>query len=98
MDLELLVNQSIAWAHAIEAVLHGSGPWTFRTASGITPAHRVVDSHRGEIVFTGIAQPSQDGMVELWSGVGMVTVSPADFGKGERITWRLSLKIPTRAS
>lgn len=98
MDLELIVNRSVAWAHAIEMALHDPGPWTFRTASGTTPAHRVIDGHHGEIVFTGVVSPCEDRMVELWSSGRMVTVSPIDFDKGERVRWRLSLKEPSRAS
>ena len=97
MDLEMLVARSVAWAHMIERALHDQGPWTFRTAGGITPAHRIIERHRGEIVFTGITRPAVDGVVELWAGERMVTVTSAET-EGSRITWKMSLKEPSRAS
>jgi len=98
MALDELVNMSIVWAHTIERALHDPGPWVFRTHEGNTPAHRIFDHNKGEIVFTGVARPSLDGMVELWAGGHMVTMAPVDFNKGERIVWRLSLREPQIAS
>lgn len=97
MKLELMVGRTVAWARIVERALHDGGPWTFRTSAGTTPAHRVIDRERAEIVFTGIARPSQDGVVELYAHEDFVTMTTADFGKGEKLTWRLSL-MPTTVS
>lgn len=98
MKLELMVGRTVAWARIVERALHDGGPWTFRTSAGTTPAHRVIDRERAEIVFTGVAQPTPDGVVELYAADDFVTMTTADFGKGEKLTWRLSLRSPARAS
>lgn len=98
MKLELMVSRTVAWARTIERALHHRGPWYFRTTEGITPAHRIIDRERAEIVFTGIARPSADCVVELLAGGDFVTMTTADFSKGEKITWRLSLKEALPAS
>lgn len=98
MKLELAVSRALMWARVIESALHDPGPWTFRTATGTTPAHRLVDREGAEIVFTGIALPSPDGLVELCSGGAMVSLAETDFSKGDRVHWRLSLKEPAPAS
>jgi hypothetical protein len=98
MKLELMVGRTVAWARVIERALHEDGAWTFRTSEGTTPAHRVIDRERAEIVFTGIVRPSADGVVELHAAGDFVTMATADFSKGERLTWRLSLTEPVRAS
>lgn len=96
--LELMVGRAVAWARTIERAVHDPGPWTFRTDAGVTPALRLVDHHQAEIVFTGLVVPAPNGLVELWSGDELVTVAPADFTKGRKLTWRMSLKEPTPAS
>lgn len=98
MTLDRMVSQTVAWAHTVERALHEPGPFTFRSATGTTLAHRIVDQERAEIVFTGIAAPSPDGMVELLAGHILLAVTMIDFSKGDRITWRLSLRTPTPAS
>lgn len=99
MTLELMVARTVAWARVIERALHDkSDDWTFRTAGGITPASRLIDRDRAEIIFTGVVRPSPDGLVELCSGDDTVTLTTADLSKGDRISWRLSLKAPAPAS
>jgi hypothetical protein len=98
MKLELMVSRTVAWARIVERALHDSGPWTFRTAAGITPADRLIDREKAEIIFTGIARPSADGVVELYSAGDFVTMTTADFTKGDKLTWRLSLKEALPAS
>jgi hypothetical protein len=98
MKMELAVSQALTWARIVERAFHDPGPWTFKTASGVTPAHRVKDPVRSEIVFTGMVSPSPDGFVELCSQNEMVTVAQADLTRGEAITWRLSLREHLRAS
>lgn len=94
MKLELMVSRTVAWARAVERALHEPGPWTFRTSEGTTPAHRIIDRDRAEIVFTGVARPSQSGIVELCADGEFVSLAMADFSKGDRITWRMSLREP----
>lgn len=99
MKLDEKVAQAIVWARTIETMLHSPGPWLFRTPTGFTPAHRVLDQDRSEIVFIGLAQPSPDGVVELWTGDQMVTMAPADCTRGSnKITWRVSLTRPLQVS
>ncbi len=92
MTLDVRVAQAIIWARTIETALHSSGPWLFRTSAGFTPAHRVLDQERSEIVFIGMAEPSSDGAVELWTGDQMVTVTTVDLTSRSKIIWRLSLR------
>lgn len=95
MKLDVRVAQAVVWARTIETALHSSGPWLFRTSTGFTPAHRILDQERSEIVFIGLARPSTDGVVELWTGDRMVTMATTDFTQGNnKITWRMSLKRP----
>lgn len=98
MTLEMMVGRTVAWARTIEQALHDSGPWTFRTAAGITPANRIIVPDAMEIIFMGLVRPAPDGIVELWCRDRMVTLTTADFSKGDKITWRLSLKEPSPAS
>jgi hypothetical protein len=97
MKLELLATQAVTWARTVERAVHDPGPWTFRTAGGITPAHRLLDPDRAEIIFTGLIRPCQDGDVELWCRDGLVSVTIADLTKGHRLTWKMSLREPTPA-
>lgn len=92
MKLDMMVAQAVVWARTVETMLHSSGPWLFRTSAGFTPAHRVLDQERSEIVFIGMAEPSPDGTVELWTGDQMVTVTTVDLTARSRIVWRLSLR------
>lgn len=94
MKIELMVSRTVAWARAVERALHEPGPWTFRTSGGTTPAHRIIDRDRAEIIFTGVARPSHDGIVELHANGEFVSLATADFSKGDRVTWRMSLKEP----
>lgn len=88
--LELMANQAVTWAHTLERAVHDPGPWQFRTAAGSTPAHRIVDHERGEIVFVGhIRAYHQDSVVELWCGEELVSVMLADFTMGDRVTWKI---------
>lgn len=99
MKLDVMVAQAIVWARTIETMLHSSGPWLFRTSAGFTPALRILDQDRSEIIFMGLAKPSPDGVVELWTGDQMVTMATTDFTQGNnKITWRLSLKRPLQVS
>ena len=98
MKLEMAVSRMASWAHAVERALHDSGPWTFRTSGGTTPAHRLIDREHAEIIFTGMVLPSQDYVVELLAGGDFVTMTTADFTQGSRITWKLSLKEALPAS
>lgn len=91
MRLELMVSQAVAWARVIERAVHDPGPWSFRTSSGTTPAHRIIDRERAEIVFTGVALPASDGAVELYAGGDFVTVMPMDFSQGNKVSWRMQL-------
>jgi hypothetical protein len=92
MKLELLVSRMVVWTRMIERVLHDPGPWSFRTAGGSTPAHRILDRDRGEIIFMGIARPSSDGIVELWAGEEFVSMTAVDLTREEELTWKLSLQ------
>lgn len=89
MSMDLTVNRLVAWAMILEKTLHGDGPWTFRTSAGTTPAHRLIDREKEEILFIGQVVPAADGMVELWQGEELVTLTRADFELGQSITWRL---------
>ena len=98
MKLDTMVAQAVMWARTIETVLHSPGPWLFRTSTGFTPAHRILDQERSEIVFIGLARPSADGVVELWTGDRMVTMATTDFTQESKIVWKLSLKRPLQVS
>ncbi len=87
MKLDVMVAQAIVWARTIETMLHSSGPWLFRTSAGFTPAHRVLDQERSEIVFIGMAEPSSDGVVELYCHDRMVAITEVSFDDGQRIRW-----------
>lgn len=96
MKLELLASQAVAWARTVERAVHDPGPWTFRTCKGTTPAHRLRDAERAEVVFTGLIRSA--GPVELWCRNDLVSVTTVDRTEGDRLTWKLSLKEPSRAS
>lgn len=82
----------------IEYALFNSGPWTFRTAVGATVAHRVIDTDRREIIFTGIVTPSPDRIIELCAGDQMVSIAAVDDLEGDRITWKIAMRDLVPAS
>ena len=92
MEMELRAARMATWARVVERALHDRGPWTLRTLSGVTPAHRLIDREAQEIVFVGVTPPCPDGVVELWAGGDAVTLTRTDSGAERKITWRLSLK------
>lgn len=98
MKLDQMVSSMVAWATTVERALHEPGPFTFRTSAGTTPAHRIIDHDRAEIIFTGVARPSCDGTVELHAGHIFLAVTVVDFSKGDQIRWRLSLRNPSKVS
>lgn len=98
MRMDWLVSQALAWAHVIECALHDSGPWSFRTSAGSTPAHRLFDRERCEIIFSGLVAPSADRVIELWSGERFVTMTMADITQGDQLTWKIALAESARAS
>lgn len=98
MGMELTVNRLLAWAKLMEQALHGHGLWTFRTSGGVTPALRLIDRDKDEVVFYGDVIPSSDGMIELWLDDELMTVDQADLiNGGTHITWRLRPRLNVTA-
>lgn len=76
----------------LEHALYHPGPWTFRTALGVTTAHRIIDGDGRRIIFTGMVEHSADRIIELCAGGRMVSIAPIDDPRGNRITWTISLR------
>lgn len=96
--MDTMVAQMVAWAHLVETALHDDGPWSFQTLGGDTPAHRVIDHSRNEIVFAGITKGTGTGQVELWCRDRFVTSIWTHYplSPGDSLTWTLSLSPVVR--
>ncbi len=81
----------------VEYVLFHPGPWSFRTASGRSPAHRIIDLDGREAIFSGGVVLSPDRIVELCADDRMVSIAAVDDPSGEQITWKIALN-PVRVS